>query len=123
MFSITAVGIGKIITLLFRDLTLFQASLFPAAGGFIYAIIISAGGIAEAIKSKSALDSYLFDDLLNEDDEDYHENEFIKENSEDYYNNKITPLKKESNLNALCPCGSGKKYKNCCKKNNKNHEE
>lgn len=123
VLSIVILGIGKIITLIFPSLTLFQASLFPLVISFIYVIFEGAIEISRSIKSKSDLDSYLFSDLLEEEEEDHEEDRFGKEISDSYYDNKITPLKKDINLNAPCPCGSGKKYKNCCNKKNKNYEE
>ena len=41
----------------------------------------------------------------------------MKEIVKDYNRSKIVHVEKKPGRNEPCPCGSGKKYKNCCGKN------
>lgn len=55
---------------------------------------------------------YTLEEWLNVFDEDK-----LKSIVKDYRRSKIVHVEKKPGRNDPCPCGSGKKYKNCCGKN------
>lgn len=106
------IGTGYVLSLIL-PLNLFQASLLCIGATFVFAFIISAIVIGNALLKADA-DGDEYEDIDLEDDGDLEE---VDEELDDALNKKFANSKlNKISRNAPCPCGSGKKYKNCCGK-------
>ncbi len=96
------------------DLTLFQATVVCIGASFVAGFLVALFKIADFLTKipKKLSDSYNdYDDEEEEDyDEDPDEEETVKTRRDRF---KVVRSDKVGR-NAPCPCGSGKKYKNCC---------
>ena len=102
------IGAGYIISIVL-PFTFFQASVLAMGATFVVAFIITAVFVVGNIIRSSNDEDLDYDDD-DEDDEDF---------EEDYENSSVRKfryVKSKVGRNDPCPCGSGKKYKNCCGK-------
>jgi len=109
------IGAGYVLSLLL-PLTLFQCSAISVAATFVSAFIITVIIIGEVfigiMRAKPDAFSY--------DEEDEEEKEDEEEVRQPFDRKKFTVISnKKIGRNELCPCGSGKKYKYCCGKEEK----
>jgi len=131
IFTGIFLGTGYFITLI-TPLTLFQAAIIFLMSAFVLAFIILTFVVSQFLgdfqKSLDIFDDYDDEEFWDEEDElddfEDEDDEFDEDEDDDIgfsfhpRKPKILNLKKEKiGRNALCPCGSGKKYKNCCGKN------
>ncbi len=92
--------------------TLFQCSVLCIGATFVFAFILSAVTIAK----------YLYENPYDigqsvYDDEEEDSEEWEEKNRNDFLERNFTVVRsRKIGRNELCPCGSGKKYKNCCGK-------
>jgi len=108
------IGAGYVLSLLL-PLTLFQCSAISVAATFVSAFIITVIIIGEVFigitRAKPDASSY--------DEEDGEEEEDEEEVRQPFDKRKFTVISNKVGRNELCPCGSGKKYKYCCGKEEK----
>lgn len=113
------IGAGYVISFIL-PLTLFQSTLLCIGATLVVAFIISAFVIGSPVlKYVEENDDYEDDDEDYEDEEDYDEDFEEDEELDDISKKRFTRLKTKVGRNDPCPCGSGKKYKNCCGKYNR----
>ena len=97
------IGTGYIITLVI-PFTLFQATIISMFSIFVIGVVVSIFYVL----------SYFLPDRLNQNIYDnFSFDEEDDEEDDDQDDEKVVSIKKVGR-NDLCPCGSGKKYKNCC---------
>ena len=93
--------------------TLFQCSVLCIGATFVFAFILSAVTITKYLfGNQHDIGKSVYDDDEEEDFDEWEEkkrNDFLERNFTVVRSRKI-------GRNELCPCGSGKKYKNCCGK-------
>ena len=124
--SLIFLGMGYLVFSLF-PLTLFQSTLLIMGAVFVVAFCV----LVYSVSSH-------YDELKNMDQWDDYEDEYYDEDDDfdkyDDFDDFDAPFKDENNFkkpldanlsiagekkigrNQPCPCGSGKKYKNCCGK-------
>jgi preprotein translocase subunit SecA len=114
----TAMGLGWVLSKLF-PVTVFEGSLIIAAVGIILSIHVSSTEMQSVLQQiKSSLAPPLWDwDDGEEDEEDWDEE--ADENGNGFDVEQEAPFSDPISVrrNAPCPCGSGRKYKNCCGRN------
>ena len=99
MGSAIFIGFGALLSR-WLPLSLFQASCLAIGAAFTIAVTIFALTSIVHFQANHAFDDDLSDwDILDDDDDQVPFTE---------------PEKPKIGRNAPCPCGSGKKYKNCC---------
>lgn len=118
-----AVGLGWVLSKVF-PITVFQGSAIIAAVGLILAIYLSVGQVQESLSDiRNCLAPSRWDWLEDEDeddeDEEYDDGEWdeeMDENGDAFDRGRGVPFANpvEARRNDPCPCGSGRKYKNCC---------
>ena len=110
------IGLGSLISSLF-PLTLFQSALLIMGAvfvlGFSILVFFISSHYAELKEMNYYDDDYDDDDEYEDFDDDYDEEDEIINTLK-----KQPPFTSEKKIgrNEPCPCGSGKKYKNCCGK-------
>jgi len=115
ILSAALIGIGYLFTL-FLPLSLFQASLLVVLVAFIpmfaFALVVFVGHLMGLGDSIPYLPDWLLDEDELDDDEDPEEHRGMP------WDVDLTPdkVKAQFGRNRPCPCGSGKKFKNCCGK-------
>jgi hypothetical protein len=107
--TLTALGAGHLLALAVPQLSLFQSTMI------ILAVMINGVVLIGLFAANERLDHQTF--MLNEiagwdTDEDDKEQASEKQRAIAAANR----AEKRANLNALCSCGSGRKFKNCCLK-------
>jgi len=116
------IGIGYVISLIL-PLTLFQASVLCIGATFVLGFIILGVVIYDFLFGSGERFSH-YDDFGEDEyeDEEYeYEDEEYDDDEEEILDTVVLkpPTVARSgkvSRNAPCPCGSGKKYKNCCGK-------
>lgn len=111
--TVVFIGSGYVLSLLL-PLTLFQSVLLCIGATFVFVFSIAAGiigaGLMKILENRDK-------DYDDNEDEDYEEDdEFEKDEFVNSSKRRYTYEKKRVGRNEPCPCGSGKKYKNCCGK-------
>jgi len=104
------IGAGYILSIML-PFTLFQASLLVMGATFVVAFIISAIFILGKMTQTYNDEDLDYEDYDEDDDEDFEEEEYANDSER-----KVRYVKSKVGRNDPCPCGSGKKYKNCCGK-------
>ena len=113
------IGLGCLVSSLF-PLTLFQSSLLIMGAVFVLGFSILVFFISSHYAELKEM-NYYGDDYDDENDDDEYDDFDDDYDEEDEVINtfkKQPPFTSEKKIgrNELCPCGSGKKYKNCCGK-------
>ncbi len=116
-----AMGLGWVLSKVF-PVTVFQGSIVMAAVGATLAIFIALVQVQDALRDiRNCLAPPRWDWLENEEDEDeeYEDEEWDEEadeNGDAFDRGREVPFANpvKARRNDPCPCGSGRKYKNCC---------
>ena len=101
----------------FIDLTMFEATIVCIGASFVAGFLIALFKISDFL---TKFPKKLSDDYLDDDDDDYDEDEYPDEEEKEKETvrtrrNRFKVVSSDKvGRNAPCPCGSGKKYKNCC---------
>ena len=98
------IGTGYLIILVI-PFTLFQATMISMISIFVIAVVVSIFYVLSYFLPER-LSQNFFDGLPLEEDND---------DDDELDDEKVVPIKKIGR-NKPCNCGSGKKYKNCCEK-------
>jgi hypothetical protein len=107
------ISLGYLFSLVFK-LTLFQSSLLCIGSAFMFVFLIFTF-LTLLYLNKKEDDDYYDDEEYEDDFFDEDENYYEEEDKKRDKNPKFMDLNKVGR-NDPCPCGSGKKYKNCCGK-------
>ncbi len=93
------------------DLTMFEATIVCIGASFVAGFLIALFKISEFF---TRMPKKLSDDYIDEDDDDDDDEEAEKETARTRRNRFKVVRSNKVGRNAPCPCGSDKKYKNCC---------
>ncbi len=111
--SVSAFVFSGYVLTQFVDLTMFEATIVCIGASFVAGFLVALFKISEFF---TKIPKKLSDDYLDEDDDDDYDDE--EENEEETVRKRRNRFKvvrsDKVGRNAPCPCGSGKKYKNCC---------
>lgn len=105
-------GVGYIFSIIL-PLSLFENTVLAIGSTFVLAFSIATITIAMQISRHGLFLSH--EDLDEDFDEDDEEDEYEDEDEDDR-NIQLAKDVAKIGRNALCPCGSGLKYKRCCGK-------
>ncbi|MDM8544781.1 SEC-C metal-binding domain-containing protein [Desulfococcaceae bacterium HSG9] len=89
------------------DLTMFEATIVCIGASFVAGFLIALFKISEFL---TKIPKKLSDDYHDDDDEEEKKEETVRKRRDRF---KVVRSEKVGR-NTFCPCGSGKKYKNCC---------
>jgi len=114
--TVVFIGAGYVFSVML-PLTLFQSVLLCIGATFVVAFITAAIVIGNRLLKILEFDEDENDEDDFDEDEDYDEDFDEDEEEEDLPKRQYTYVKANKvGRNDPCPCGSGKKYKNCCGK-------
>ena len=117
-----SLGVGYVISLIL-PLTLFQSTIICIASILVVAFVLFSSEVRDSL---SKIAEYAYHNHYEEDDDEEDEDDYEEDDDDDEWDKvipaivrpqKSTPSGRVSR-NAPCPCGSGKKYKYCCGKQN-----
>jgi hypothetical protein len=108
------IGIGYVLSCIL-PLSLFQGALLSIGASFVIVFSISATAIVIQMAWRKELD--YIDDEFDDDSEDEFDGDDYDDDIEDLHNkHHVVENTVKIGRNRPCPCGSGRKYKRCCGK-------
>lgn len=104
----------------FFPISLMEASVLFLGTVFTIGIMVNLSRINDSIRARTILGNAEWDES---DDDDYEEYDEDEEQEEPQVGAEPIAKSIEISRNQKCPCGSGRKYKNCCLKNQNQHAD